>query len=90
MKIALFNKQSTVTSSPIYIAFMILKYYQRNKAEEISIYKLMHVIKDTNSLTDPKQFMHALFFLHIVGLVSINGSNVKVRRRDALTQAALL
>jgi len=89
MKVALFNKQSTVSSSPVYIGFLILKYARKCKTEEVSIYKLLNVMKNTDKLSDPKQFMHALFFLHMTGIAEINGSNIKIGKRDAFSQTSI-
>ena len=70
MQIKLFEKTGEISTSPIYIGYLILKNYSKYRnCKVISIYKLLKLIKEINVECDAKQFTFALVFLYMNGVI---------------------
>lgn len=82
MDIVLFNKESSVTTSSVYIAYQILKFFEKRKTDRLSMFKLVSLIKEVNLEANPKQLMFGLMFLNISGIIEIDGSFIVVKNRN--------
>lgn len=78
MKIRLFNKSSSIQNSAVYIAYLILKKSGiREAGKQISIFKLLGVIKNIEPGCNAKQFMYALMLLFLMGIVEFDKPYVR-------------
>jgi hypothetical protein len=80
MKIALFDKDASITSNPVFFAYRMLQLFNKNRTDQLSIFKLLTTLKDTYPSSDPKQFFYGLVFLYSAGIIEMDGAIVRVKR----------
>ena len=73
MPIKFFDKESSVTTSSVYLAYLILKRIEKNKdkSNRISIFKLIKLFKAKNNVFHPNQFFYSLMFLYVTGIIDL-------------------
>lgn len=80
MKIKLFEKNSLVKNSSIYLGYLILKKISSNKKKkELSIFQVTKMMKELNPTCNAKQIIYALMFLHSADLVDFQKPFVKLK-----------
>ncbi len=74
MNIKFFEKESSVTSSTVYLAYLIMKKIdsKREYREKMSLFKLIKLFKTNNQNYHPNQFMFALMFLYMCGIIDFS------------------
>ena len=73
MQIKLFEKNSNIQNSTIYIAYLMLKKAQSSKNKErLSIFKLLGIVRSIEPDCNAKQFMYGLMLLNLLGIVKFN------------------
>lgn len=70
MKIKLFEKNSLVKNSSIYLGYMILKRISvKKKSNKLSIFQITKMMKELNPTCNAKQVVYALMFLYATDLI---------------------
>lgn len=76
MQINLFDKEGSISTSPVYIAYTILRVFSSRRTKILSIFKLSKYVKDVNVVSDQNQISYALMFLYMLGIIVINETDV--------------
>lgn len=73
MQIQLFEKNSYITNSSVYLGYLILKKIIKSKSDrKVSIFKVVKMVSDLNPTCNAKQVIFALMFLYVAGLIEFN------------------
>ena len=83
----LFNKYSGVTSSPIYICYLILKEYsvmpkKLKTDKKISIYRVFNDIKKIDAKIPSDQIYLSLILMNSLGLASFERPYLIIKKHD--------
>ena len=80
MKIKLFEKNSPVRNSSIYLGYLILKKMSASRGKkELSMFQVTRMIKDLNPTCNAKQIIFALMFLHAADLIEFQKPFVRLK-----------
>lgn len=71
MLIRLFDKNGSVTSSPMYFAYLILRVLKQRRSETISIFSLGKAIKAYTTNVNLQQLFYGLMILRMMGILEI-------------------
>ena len=71
MKVQLFDKDGSITSSPIYFAYLILKIFKKRRVERLSIYSLGRAVKAHTTNVNLQQLLYGLIILRMMGIIYI-------------------
>ena len=83
MKIQLFEKNSSVKNSTVYLGYLILKRISKSKGEKkLSIFQITKMIKEISPSCDAKQVIYALILLYAMGLVEFQKPYIKALGSD--------
>ena len=81
MKVKLFDKDGSITSSPIYFAYLILKIFKQRRVDTISIYSLGKAVKAHTTNVNLQQLFYGLMILRMMGIIYIEDEiYLKVRK----------
>lgn len=69
MKIQIFDKAGSVKNDPIYLSYLVLKQFKKQRKDKISIFKLVSIIKHVESNCDAKQFVFSLMLLKSMNII---------------------
>lgn len=83
MKVKLFDKDGSITSSPIYFAYLILKIFKQRRVDSISIYSLGKAVKAHTTNVNLQQLFYALMILRMMGIIYIEDEIYLKVRKDA-------
>lgn len=81
----LFIKENSISASPIFFAYLILKYMPKEK--EITIYKIFELVKKIDPNIHVSQIMYALMFLYLCDIILFEPPHIKIKYVN--TQASL-
>lgn len=80
MNIKLFEKNSFVKNSSIYLGYLILKKITNKRGnKELSIFDVTKMIKEVNPTCNAKQIIYALMFLHVIDTIDFQKPLVKLK-----------
>jgi len=83
MKVKLFDKDGSITSSPVYFAYVILKVFKQRRVDTISIYSLGKAVKAHTTNTNLQQLFYGLMLLRMMGIIEIDNEIYLRIRKDA-------
>lgn len=83
MKVKLFDKDGSVTSSPVYFAYIILKVFKQRRVDTISIYSLGRAVKSHTTNVNLQQLFYGLMLLRMMGIIEIDDEIYLRIRKDA-------
>jgi hypothetical protein len=71
VKVAIFDKDGSITSSPIYFAYLILKIFKGRRSDKISIYSLGKAVKMHTTNVNLQQLLYGLMILRMMDIIYI-------------------
>lgn len=81
MLVKLFDKDGSLTSSPVYFAYVILKVFKQRRVENISIYSLGKAVKTYTTNVNLQQLLYGLMILRMMGILEVtDGIYLRVKK----------
>lgn len=71
MKVKLFDKEGSISTSPVYFAYAILRVFKQRRVNVLSIYSLGKALKAYTTEANLQQFFYGLMILRMVGILEI-------------------
>jgi hypothetical protein len=78
MNIALFDKEGTISTSPVYFAYLVLRIMKKRRTDVISIFSLGRAIKQYSANTSLKQLFYGIMILKMAGIVEVDDIYLRV------------
>lgn len=82
MNIRLLDREGTFTTSPLYYAYRTLKLFEKNKAKEASIFRVLTLLRNDSPEADAKQLFYGLIFLHMNGIMDFDNGIMKLKNEN--------
>lgn len=78
MRNTLIDRESNFTTTPVYFAYVVLKYFKSNKKRSESIFKILSLIKKGHPDSDVNQLLYGLIFLNMSGIITLDDGMVRL------------
>lgn len=82
MKVKVFDKDGSITSSPVYFAYVILRVFKKRRMNTISIYSLGKAVKEYTTNSNLQQLFYGLMLLNMMGIIEMDNEIYLRIRKD--------